>query len=92
MRGSPLADKAFLATIDYEIGVTLLDESRTLPLVERESELEKARVCFQKFLADQPQHPLVTSANRHLANLLVERGRLNKERAAQSGKTSEERE
>ena len=92
MRGSPLADKAFLATIDYEIGVTLLDESRTLPLVERESELEKARVCFQKFLTDQPRHPLVTSANRHLANLLVERGRLNEERARQSGKTSEERE
>ena len=92
MRGSPLADKAFLATIDYEIGLTLLDESRTLPLAARESELEKARACFQKFLADHPQHSLVTSANRHLANLLVERGRLNKERARQSGKTPEERE
>ena len=35
-------------------------------LAARESELERARACFQKFLTDQPQHPLAVSANRHI--------------------------
>jgi tetratricopeptide (TPR) repeat protein len=91
MRTSPLADKAFRETIDYEIGVTLLEESRTLPLAERDSELEKARVSFQKFLNEYPQNPLVVLANRCLATVLVERGMLDKELARRSGKTAEER-
>ena len=55
MRTSPLADKAFRETIDYEIGVTLLVRCRTLPLAEREGELAKAHACFQKFLTDHPR-------------------------------------
>ncbi len=91
MRGSPLADKAFRETIDYEIGVTLLEQCRTLPLAERERELEKARGCFQKFLADHPEHPLVVAADRHLAGVLIEQGKLDKDRARQPGKTPDER-
>ena len=83
MRTSPLADKAFRETIDYEVGVTLLEGSRLLPPAEREKELDKARGWFQKFLLDHSQHPLATSANRHLANLLVERGAIKKELAGQ---------
>ena len=91
MRSSPLADKAFRETIDYELGVTLLDESQTLPLAERESELGKARSYFQKFLLGHPQHPLATMANRTSANILVERGRINQELARQPGRTPERR-
>ena len=53
--------------------------------------LEKARACFQKFLADHREHPLVVSANRHLADVLVEQGKLDKELARQSGKPPDER-
>lgn len=35
-----------------------------------------------EFIADHPKHPLVLSANTHLANLLVERGRIKTEQAA----------
>jgi hypothetical protein len=91
MRGSPLADKAFRKTIDYEIGVTLLEQCRTLPTAGRAAELEKARTCFQKFLAAHLEHPLVVSANRHLAGVLIEQGRLDKEIARQSGKLPDDR-
>jgi cellulose synthase operon protein C len=91
MRTSPLADKAFRETIDYEMGVTLLEGSRFLPPAEREGELEKARVWFQKFLVDHSQHPLATSANRRLADVLIERGAIKKELAAQPDILSTER-
>jgi len=47
MRGSPLADKAFRETIDFEIGVTLFEQCRTLPLAERSAELEKPAPAFK---------------------------------------------
>ena len=85
---SPLADKAFRETIDYEIGVTLLEGSRLLPPAERESELEKARASFPKV----PSRPSAASAGRAaptgiLANVLVERGQIKKELAAQPDRT-----
>ena len=42
MRTSPLADKAFQETIDFEIGATLEESARKLPLKEREEQLDKA--------------------------------------------------
>ncbi|MFZ1936834.1 MAG: hypothetical protein WCB27_22345 [Thermoguttaceae bacterium] len=91
MRRSPLADKAFRETIDYEIGVTLLEQCRTLPPAERAAELEKARACFEKFLAAHLDHPLVVSANRQLGGVLIEQGKLERELARQSGKMPDER-
>lgn len=84
MRRDPSADKAFRETIDYEIGVTLLEQCRTLPAAERPGELDKARACFRTFLSDHPDHALVVSANRNLAAVLIERGKLNKELARRS--------
>ncbi len=89
MRTSPLADKAFQETIDYEIGATFLEGSRLLPLAKREPELEKARSYFQKFLFDHPQHSLALSANRDMANLLIERGHIKEEQAGKAAKGSE---
>jgi cellulose synthase operon protein C len=91
MRTSPLADKAFRETIDYEVGLTLLEGSRLLPIAEREKELDKARRFLRQFLLEHPQHPLETSANRHLAHVLIERGEIKKELAGQSDRTAMER-
>ena len=74
MRSSPLADPAFVEAIDYESGVTLISIAKLLPLKDREKQLDEARKHFQKFLAEHPQHRLVTSANTNLANLLVSAG------------------
>jgi tetratricopeptide (TPR) repeat protein len=91
MRTSPLADKAFRETIDYEVGVTLLEASRLLPTAEREKELDKARRFLRKFLLEHPQHPLETAANRQLAHVLIERGNIKKELTGQPDRTSTER-
>ena len=91
MRRSPLADRAFRETIDYEIGVTRLEQSRTLPPSERAAELEKARGCFEKFLAAHPDHPLQVSGNRQLAAVLIEQGKLARDLARQSGEPPDER-
>jgi len=37
MRTSPVADRLFVEVIDFEIGITLVDSARVLPLVDRES-------------------------------------------------------
>lgn len=91
IRHDPAADKAFRETIDYEIGVTLLEQSRTLPPADRPAELDKARASLRKFLADHPDHPLVVSANRNLAGVLIERGKINKDLARQSDKAPDQR-
>jgi cellulose synthase operon protein C len=83
MRTSPRASEAFRQTIDYEIGVTLFDGSRQLPPAERERELDKARGYLQKFLIENSQHPLATSANRYLAYVLIDRGEIKMEVARQ---------
>lgn len=90
-RADPKTDPAFAETIDFEIGVTLLEGSRLLPPAKREAELEKALAAFQKFLIEHSQHRLATSANRYLANILVERGRIKKELARQPDRMSTER-
>ncbi len=88
MRTSPLASQQFKAMIDYEAGVTLKDSARTgRARSVREKQLDEARVMFKRFLAEQPEHPLAAGGNTQLANLLVERGKLKVEQAADA-KTS----
>ena len=86
MRTSPLADKAFREAIDYEVGVTLVQGARLLPSQQRQQQLGQAGDCFWKFLAGHPRHPRVAEAEKYLANLLVERGRSDAERARRPGK------
>ena len=91
MRGSPLADKAFLDVIDFEIGVTLVESARLLPLVDREKRLNESRNAFQKFITEHPQHWLTIEASAHLGNLLVDRGRVKMELSTRFQKTPEQK-
>lgn len=91
MRTSPLADKAFREIIDYETGVTLIGAAQRLPLKDRERQLDEARSQFLMFIAEHPEHPLVTSAQARLADLLMERARSRMELAGQANRTPEEK-
>ena len=91
MRGSPLADKAFLDVIDFEIGVTLLESARLLPLVDREKRLNESRNAFQKFITEHPQHWLTIESSAHLGNLLVDRGQVKMELASRFQRTPEQK-
>jgi tetratricopeptide (TPR) repeat protein len=91
MRTSRLAPKDFRATIDYERGVTLTESGKTLPLVDREKRLNEARVAFEQFIAKHPHHWLVIESEVYLANLLIERGRLQMALASRFRRTPEEK-
>lgn len=63
-------------TIPYELGRTLVDETRTLRDVNRRLELlEAAQQKFEQFVNENSQHPLAASAKNEMGNVLVERGR-----------------
>ncbi|MBN1589224.1 MAG: tetratricopeptide repeat protein [Pirellulales bacterium] len=68
--------------IDYEAGITLMTGSRgSRRTAFREQSLDKARVRFEKFLKEHPDHELGSLATSQLANVLIERGRIRAERA-----------
>ncbi len=92
MRNSPLAERTFRVVVDYEIGVTLMESAKTLPMVDREKRLNEAKVAFEKFLADHSNHWLALEAQSNLANLLMDRGRLKLALAARFSRSPEETE
>jgi hypothetical protein len=82
MRASPLADAAFQETIDYEAGITLIDAARAArPVAERERLLSQASGRLEEFLREHPRHALASAAKTQLAEVLVERGRIQAEQA-----------
>ncbi len=82
MKDSPLADAEFKQVVDYEAGVTLINAAMAgRVMAVREKQLEQARVRFQQFIKSHPGHPLIFSARSQLANLLVQRGRIEREKA-----------
>jgi len=85
MRDSPLVDDEFREKIDYEAGLTMLDAARTgrVPAI-REKHLEEARRYFDKFVTEHGGHPLLFSARSQLANVLFERGRIQREAAEEA--------
>ena len=91
MRTSPMADKDFQETIDFEVGVTLLQGTRSLPLQEHEKRLEEALGYFRKFRLDHFQHPLITTTNRYLADILIEQAEIKTEYARQTDTTPNDR-
>jgi tetratricopeptide (TPR) repeat protein len=92
IRNSPLVDQEFKDVIDYEAGVTLVTTSRMVgDTAVQQKQLDQAEQKFKKFLADHPKHPLVSSANTQLANLLVERGRVKSEQAARPSASEAEK-
>jgi tetratricopeptide (TPR) repeat protein len=83
-RNNPSIDKEFKEVIDYEAGVTLWEAAgvnRSLP--GREKQLGEAKERFDKFLSGRGDHPLAPAARRYLARVLVGRGRVKVEMAAQ---------
>lgn len=93
MRTSRLADPDFKAIIDYEAGMTLKESARVgRARSVREEELDLARDMFKRFLAQHDDHPLAPGANTQLANLLVERGKILTEQAADQRTSAEDKE
>ncbi len=82
MKDSPLADEEFKQVIDYEAGVTLINAAMTGRIMAlRQKQLEQARVHLDRFVKEHPGHPFIFSARSQLANLLVQRGRIEREKA-----------
>ncbi len=82
MKDSPLAAAEFKEVIDYEAGATLINAAMTgRVMAVREKQLEQARTHFEKFVKEHPGHPMIFSARSQLANLLVQRGRIEREKA-----------
>ncbi len=91
-RQNPAIDKQFKEVIDYEAGVTLWEAAginRSLP--QREKQLGEAKERFDKFLSGHGDHPLAPAARRYLARVLVGRGRVKVEMAAQPTRRDAER-
>ena len=91
-RSDPRASATFQEIIDYELGVTLIGGARaTTDAAQRDRWLSDANERLTRFLADRPHHPLASSARTELAELLVDRGRIEVERAARLAGSSPER-
>lgn len=92
LKTNPLCPKEMQEKLDYEIGLTLIGNSKTAGSVpKREAMLDQARDRFQKFIKEHPKHPLAGSAGSQCANVMVERGRLKAETAAKANTSPEEK-
>lgn len=92
IRNSDLCPPEMKEVIDYEKGITLMTGSRLAGTTSgREEMLAEARDAFQKFVKEHPDHPLAAGANTQIANVLVERGRINTEQADRPTKSPEEK-
>ena len=82
METSPLAPAFLKQTLDYERGINLVDYARSQrDSATRGKLLDQAKKTFDKFISANPQHSLSVSAKHQLANLLVERARINIDRS-----------
>ena len=84
MATSKLVSPDFQATIPYEQGLTLVQQSRLEPNAQaREKKINEATARFRSFLAEHKDHPLASQARSQLGNVIVERARL---KVAEAGK------
>ncbi len=84
MQTSTTVPIEFKATILYEKGVTLVSASRSeRNMTERQKVLDQAQSALEEFSKANENHHLVSSAKGQLANLLVERARMNIEKSKQ---------
>jgi hypothetical protein len=83
--------EAFRETIDYELGLTLLESSRTLPAPQRRERLRLAEGRLAAFLEEHPQHASAAAADSALAEVLVACGRLEVEEAGRWASGSAQR-
>lgn len=86
MRTSPLASPEFVATIDYELGVTLVQSCQAERVVAKKAGLiDRADQALDRFVKEHGNHPLVAMAQLQRADLIVERGKMKAEAAAKPG-------
>lgn len=85
LRDSALLKDAARQTIPYEEGCSLVEVARQQRSTEeRLKTLANARSKFEEFLQAQPDHPQAAAASIQLGNLLVERGRAQRDAGRQS--------
>ena len=79
MRGDPDTPAEFRERVDYELGLTLLGRARhaTGPVSVRGPDFQLAAKCFDRFLAEHPDHELAPRVQLQRANVLVELGRVH---------------
>lgn len=79
---NPAVPVEFKEIVLYEKGLTLIEGSRyERDIVLREKQLDQAKLVLDQFIAERATHAFASSAKSQLANLLVERARINIERA-----------
>jgi len=92
MRTSPLADKEFQQTIDYEAGTTLIQAAQKgRSIAAREKQLSQADELLKRFLQQHAEHPRAAGARTQLANVLMVRGRIKVEQTESATKTDAEK-
>ena len=82
MGASPTCPAELKQVIDYEAGIMLMSGSRSLRVSSaRAQSIGPCAPALEKFIAEHPTHALASSARTHLANVLVERGRMKVDQA-----------
>lgn len=91
-RNSPNVSAEFKETIDYQRAKFLIAAAGTSDQpAARASQLDEAETSLRTFLKNSPQHPLATSAQSELGNVLVGRARLKVGQALKVGRSPAER-
>jgi len=92
LREAPNCPADLKDTIDYEIGVTLLDAAEATETVsQRETTLDRATKAIQKFLAEHPAHEKAGPASMQIGRVLLHRGANCMLQAEQPGASAEEK-
>jgi len=91
-RDKPSVPEEFKQIIDFEMAVTLIDGARTAPETSiRQQRLVQGGNRLQHFLSQYPAHDLARSAHMKLADVLVERSRIQLQRAESAATNPEDR-
>jgi len=92
MAASPWCPPELKEALDYEAGVTLIAQSRTLgsPMARAEA-LDAAHARLSAFLASHRDHSAAAGAALQLVNVLVERGRMKTTEAGRPAVSPAER-
>lgn len=86
MRASPDCPADLKETIDYELGVTLLEAAdRTETVSERETDLDGATEAIQRFLKEHPAHEKAGPASTQIGKVLLLRGAVRAQQAEGPG-------
>ena len=77
--------------VSLDSGIDLFEIARLLRPQERVAQLERAKKCFQRFLAEHPSHPRAIGANVYLGNLLMEQAGIKTAEAFEPSQTPQQK-